>query len=123
MNTIELFMWAYQSQFQIEANVAAKRLFDKLSENLAPKVILVGFLEKARSDRHAICLEPEDSGYEPQTFAMVRERAKYWQSNDAETQLVNSDPTIQAGRLRRAAVKALQIAIQEAVRREDEQRG
>jgi hypothetical protein len=123
MRTIELFMWGYQTHFQISAKVAAEAIFSRLSQGLDPKVFLVGILNEERQDRHPICLEPEDSGYEPRMFVNAKEQAMHLEAVDEERHIIHSHSAVQETRLRRLKRKALKNAVQQAVNQFDEYRG
>ena len=115
MYTIELFMWGYQSHFQISAKVAAEGIFSKLDRNLDPKVFLVGILVEDRKDRHDICLEPEDCGYEVHRFSDVLARANHLEAIDEEQHIIHSHPIAQENHNRRIKSRALKNAVQQLV--------
>jgi hypothetical protein len=107
MNTIDLFMWGYQPHFQISARSAADGIFSKLDRNLSPSVFLIGVLVEDRKDRHPICLEPEDCGYEPDWFANVKAQALHLEAVDEERHIFHSHPAVQESQTRRLKLKAL----------------
>jgi hypothetical protein len=123
MHTIEMFMWGYQSHFRVSAQTAAEGIFDLLDEALSPKVFIVGTLARETDERHPICVEPEDCGYDPQKFADVQVLAEHLEAVDEERRLFHTHPVVQEGHERRIKAKALKNAIQTAVRRYDEYRG
>jgi hypothetical protein len=123
MHTIELFMWGYQSHFQISAKVAAEGIFAKLDKNLAPKVFLVGVLTEDRNDRHPVCLEPEDCGYDVHKFSGVLERANHLEAIDEEKHVLHSHPIAQENHERRMKARALKDAIQQLLNLDDEYHG
>ncbi len=122
MHTIDLFMWGYQPHFQISAKADAKEIFAKLDQNLAPNVFLLGILVQDRKDRHPICLEPEDCGYDVQRFSDVMERASHLEAVDEEQNIIHSHPLVQENYARRRKSKALKNAAQQLLSLDDEYR-
>jgi DNA integrity scanning protein DisA with diadenylate cyclase activity len=123
MQTIELFMWGYQTIFQISAKNAAEGIFSKLDKKLAPNVFLIGVLVEDKKNRHPICLEPEDCGYEVFKFADVITRASHLEAIDEEHRIIHSHPIAQENHGNRIKAKALKNAIQQLLNLEDEYRG
>jgi DNA integrity scanning protein DisA with diadenylate cyclase activity len=122
MEIIELFMWGYQSHFQISAQIAAEELFSKLTRNLAPNVFLIGVLAKEQENRHPICLEPEDCGYPLSRFADIQEQARHLEAVDEERHIVHTHPIVQENRYRRLKVRYLKSAVQQALDSDDKYR-
>lgn len=120
MDTIELFMWGYQQHFQISAKVAAKSIFESLDKTLEPKIFLVGILVEEREDRHPVCLEPEDCGYEPRLFMDVREQAIHFEAVNPERNIIHSHPVARQTYDNRLKVSALRQAIQAPIQLYDE---
>ena len=58
--TINLFMWGYQSHFCLTLELRAKRVFELLGTVVEPKVLLVGLRKPGLPPGHPVCLEPED---------------------------------------------------------------
>ena len=123
MEIIELFMWGYQSHFQIFAQRAAEGLFSKLTRNLDSKVFLIGVLAKDREDRHSICLQPEDCGYQLSRFADIQEQAQHLEAVDEERHIFHLHPTVQENRSRRLKLRSLKSAVQQAIGSDDKYRG
>ncbi len=120
MNTIDLFMWRYQHLFQISSENAAQAIFQKLDPKLNTKVFLVGVLVEERDDRHPICLEPEDCGFDVTQFEEVKEQAIHLEASDEERHILHSHPIAQENHDRRLEIRALQKAVEQAVKRHDE---
>ncbi len=116
-------MWGYQPHFQIYAKVAAEGIFSRLDRNLSPKVFLVGILVEDRKDRHPICLEPEDCGYEVYKFSDVITRADHLEAIDEEQHMFHSHPIAQENHIRRMKSKALKNAVQQLLNLDDEYHG
>lgn len=58
-NTIDHFMWGYQSHFRALQAIAAKELLKRFGLQVIPDVFLVGILVEDRHDRHPACVDPE----------------------------------------------------------------
>ena len=74
MDAIRPCMWSHQAEFQAMALAAARRLCDELDPALAPRIVLIGVPDERTAAPGAVCLEPEESGYDPALFAHVGER-------------------------------------------------
>lgn len=75
-DTIRLFMWGFQRYFQSSLKFRAEELFKALDPGFEVKVFLLGLVRKKSPTNHPVCLEPEECGFEPHTFASVREDAR-----------------------------------------------
>jgi sensor domain DACNG-containing protein len=60
MNEIRLFVSGYECHFLISARHAAEALFRALDKELHVELFLVGIFREDTTDRHPVCLEPED---------------------------------------------------------------
>lgn len=118
-NSINLFMWGYQQHFRISAEVAANNLFSLLDKKFTPRVFLVGVLVDERSDRHPVCLEPEDCGFKVKSFANIESLAKELEKADKETRIIHSHPVAQKNCERGIRMKAYVDAISKILLRED----
>ena len=49
-------------------------LFRALDKELHVELFLVGILREDTADRHTVCLEPEDCGFDPAQFSGVKRR-------------------------------------------------
>jgi hypothetical protein len=76
MSSLQYFMWPFQRSFRVTADFAARKLFELIDPRLAPRVFLVGALVTDRTDRHPVCVVPEDWGYRPDMFDSLREHAQ-----------------------------------------------
>lgn len=72
---IRLFMWEWQHTFQISADTLANTIFGSLDKKLQPNVFVVGILVQDRTDRHPICIQPEEIKYAPKLFNNVKKKA------------------------------------------------
>ena len=113
MHTIKYFMWGLQTDFRISAKVAAESLFSELDKNLVPDVFLIGVLDEDREDRHPICLEPEECGYEVSQFSDAKEQAR----------LMQTHPTAQENYKQWQRLSNLRNAVLRVVSRNDEYPG
>ncbi|HEU4325497.1 MAG TPA: diadenylate cyclase [Roseiflexaceae bacterium] len=120
MNEIEYFMWPYQQMFAISVQNTANDIFDLIDGRLKPKIFLLGFLAEDMENRHPICMEPEDSGYNPNLFADVMNRAVHFEAIDPEKDIIHSHPDAQLSHEKRLKSKSLKEAIQNLLRRYDE---
>jgi hypothetical protein len=109
-------MWGYQDSFHIGLRLQAERIFEKLDPKLQPSVFLVGILEEDRDDRHPVCIEPEDCGYEVEWFSKVKERAVHFEALDAENNIIQSHPKVQEIQNQRIKFRALKSAILEVLK-------
>jgi RNAse (barnase) inhibitor barstar len=118
-NVINLFMWGFQQSFRISIKGTAESLFNQLDSKLRPEVFLIGVLVDERKDRHPICLEPEDCGYDVKAFAELKTLAKELEKADEEKRIFHSHPIAQANHDKRISNKAYIEAIRKILKRED----
>ena len=116
-------MWGFQRHFLSSAKIAAEGIFSKLDRDLVQNVFLLGVLDEDLNDRHSICLEPEDCGFDVNQFADVKEQAQHLEATDEQRFVLHSHPIAQEGHRQRIKVGALHTAVQNAVRRYEEYRG
>lgn len=64
-------MWELQSQFRVQAEMAARGIFRELDAELRPRITLIGLLQSHRTDRLPICIEPEDGDYGLKDFKLL----------------------------------------------------
>lgn len=122
MVTLKLFMWGYQTYFRVSAECAAKSIFDKLDEDLSPKVFLIGVLYGEKGN-NPICLEPEDCGYELELFSDVKKRAECLAGIDEEGNVIYDSNFAQNEHDEWIKSKSLAKAIEEVIRSRDERNG
>lgn len=118
-NAINLFIWGFQQHFRVSINVTAESLFNQLDKKLRPKAFLIGVLVDERDDRHPICLEPEDCGYDVKAFAELKTLAKELEKVDEEKRILHSHPIVQASHDKRISNKAYIEAIKKILKKED----
>ena len=92
-NTINYFMWAYQTHFWGTQRRFVNDVFGRLGLEIEPEVFLVGVLTEARNDRHDYCVEPEDGGcwLDPELLHGSREDAANLISEYPEARMMFSD--------------------------------
>lgn len=118
-NLIDLFMWGYQQHMLISFQVTAESLFKKLDSKLDPKVFFIGVLTDERTDRHPICLEPEDCGFNVKNFSDVKKLAAELENVDEEKRIFHSHEIAQANHNRRITTKSYIEAINKILKRDD----
>lgn len=74
--TLKYFMWSYQLNFQISAEVEARSLIRKLDPESEIRLFMVGFLEEESANRHSVCVVPDDCVLQPEVFAKTLKAAK-----------------------------------------------
>ncbi len=112
-------MWGFQQHFQVSIDVAAKSLFTQIDSELRPSTFLIGVLVDERDDRHPICLEPEDCGYDEKAFSKLRVLASELEEVDEEKRIFHSHPIAQANQAKRISNKAYIEAIHKILRMAD----
>lgn len=117
--SINLFMWGYQRHIQISLQVSAESLFNEIDKRLKPKVFLLGILTDDRTDRHPICIEPEDSGYSVNAFKDVKSLAQQLEMVNEERNIFHSHPEAQKNHEKRISTNALREAIDKILKKED----
>lgn len=118
-NVIDLFMWGYQQHVQISFQVSAESLFKKIDFKLNPKIFLIGVLVDNRDDRHPICLEPEDCGFNVRDFSDLRELATQLEKVDNEKRIFHSHPLAQENHEKRITTKSYIEGIEKILKRDD----
>jgi hypothetical protein len=58
-DTIDLFMWGYQSHFRIMLRLAAEKVFEAIKAPGKPQAMLVGVRRPGITNAHPICIDPE----------------------------------------------------------------
>lgn len=118
-STIDLFMWGYQRHIQASLQNSAKSLFNEIDRRLKPKVYLIGILTDDRTDRHPICLEPEDCGFSIDAFKDIKGLAQQLENVHEEKRIFHSHPEAQKNHEKRISTNALREAIDKILKRED----
>ena len=86
------------------------------SFGLHAELFLVGILCEDTADRHPVCLEPEDCGFDPAQFSGVKRRGGAASRGNPESRVMHSHPAAQQSHDRRLINHSLQEAIPAAVR-------
>lgn len=108
-----------QQHFRVSIQVSAESLFKRIDRRLSPKVFLLGILIDKREDRHPICLEPKDCGFDVSSFSNISKLAKELEKVDEETKVFHSHPTAQANHEKRIGFRAYVDAISRILKSED----
>lgn len=118
-NTIDLFMWGYQQHVQISFQVSAESLFKKIDYKLNPRVFFIGVLVDKREDRHLVCLEPEDCGYNVESFRDLKDLATQLEKVDEEGRIFHSHQIAQENHEKRITTKSYIEGINKILKREN----
>ena len=118
-NTIDLFMWGYQQYVQISFQVSAESLFKKIDYKLNPRVLFIGVLVDKREDRHPVCLEPEDCGYNVESFRDLKDLATQLEKVDEEGRIFHSHQIAQENHEKRITTKSYIEGINKILKREN----
>lgn len=74
-DSINLFMWGYQSHYRYEIQRRAKKVLELIAPGLSVDALLVGVRVPGHTDGHPVCVEPEDEGWDPALFFGCAARA------------------------------------------------
>jgi DisA bacterial checkpoint controller nucleotide-binding len=113
MHTIRLFMWGYQRHFQISVKNRAKELFRALNPEFETDVFLLGVRRSDDLQKHPVCLEPEDCGFEPEDFASIREDAEHRYAVDPERNIMGMIQSHHNSLQRGVRIRAMAAAVLE----------
>ena len=83
-------------EFQRRANNIARKIFNKLDRNLTPKVILVGIHIDENINSANVIVEPENCGYKPSEFSVIKILADKYVKNFNEKVRKIEDEEIEA---------------------------
>ena len=94
--TIDYFMWGYQSHFRFNCEFEAKRVFQMLDKRFDPEIFLVGVFHEDRSDRFTAFVDPEeDSWIQSEDFCDVISHAEHLIETYPDKELIQSHPIAQ----------------------------
>jgi hypothetical protein len=113
VQTIELFMWGYQTHLAAGVASLAKRSLEALGETVDTRVFLVGVAAPGRSPRHPVCVEPEHGRRPLSDFADLPTALEEAYQQDEGQHRFFTDARTQAewpGRLRRKILGDLVLA-------------
>lgn len=114
-NTINQFMWGYQRHFQIVAERCAKLFLQHLDPQLFSNLFLVGFLQEDLDNRHKICLEPDDCGYQQSVFVNTTALADQLMKVDPKKSLIHGHPIAQKNHDLRLKWKSMREAVKKTL--------
>lgn len=112
-------MWGYQQHVQISFQVSAESLFKKIDYKLNPRVFFIGVLVDKREDRHLVCLEPEDCGYNVESFRDLKDLATQLEKVDEEGRIFHSHQIAQENHEKRITTKSYIEGINKILKREN----
>lgn len=118
-NLINYFMWGYQQHLLISFKVSAESLFKKIDIKLAPQVFFIGLLVEEKANSHPICLEPEDCGFQVNSFTDIKKLAAELEKVDEETRIFHSHEIAQENHNKRITTKSYKEAISKILKREN----
>ena len=101
-DTIDQFMWGFQSHFRFLVQREIKRSLSSIGLPVDVRVALVGFALDG-SARHRICVEPEDGPLSIDHLAAVPARADELFTLDPESKIMITDPRLHELRRHRDA--------------------
>jgi hypothetical protein len=92
--TIDYFMWGYQTQFRVRQRLVAKRVFELVDKQFDPQLFLVGILLEERTGWHRACVDPEkDFWIQSEDFDPTLELADKIRPAYPDSQIVHSQST------------------------------
>ena len=109
-------MWGFQRHFQISLQHRAEDLFKALNPEFEVETFLLGILREQKADRHPICLEPEDCGFNPSDFSSVMKDAEHYRAVDPERDVICSHEAHQRSFVRRIQHRSLRRAVLDQLR-------
>jgi hypothetical protein len=113
-DTVELFMWGFQSSFRKGVETAAERSLAALGVTAEPTAFLIGLLKEGGLG-HPLCVEPEDGPIVPTDFQGLAERASALYDQDPESKFFISTRWLHEQRQREARERAYGTAISEVL--------
>lgn len=119
-SALAYFMWAYQPHFRFSMELRAKAVFSQLGVTLPFKALLVGVRVPEVNDDHPVCIEPEDSEWDIETFANVHARAGEIASNHPDQNMIYGDAPRMRDKPENIRRKSAREAVEEALAPIDE---
>ncbi len=110
-------MWAYQKHFQVNAQVAAQSIFQRLDPRFTPTVWLIGFLARGQPDRPPVCLVPDDAAFPPEAFLPVPGVAQELERNEPEALSTSISRRAEERRQAQRRLRHYQMALQQTLDR------
>ncbi len=113
-HTVKYFMWGYQDHFWLEAEISARRLLSRLDlqfDRCKPKVYLVGRQIESSKGFCAIGTAPDDSPFQPGTFAGLDALVSELEHADSERNFHHSLDIAQENARKAIKMRALRRAV------------
>lgn len=111
----ENVIWGFEDHYLALAKHAAKELFARLDQPLNYRVFLVGLRLIKESALRPVCVVPFDTGYGPEDFTDVVERAAPLREMHHARSLNHSDRTVEDYRRRETLLSELTAAVRESI--------
>jgi Probable sensor domain DACNG/Probable sensor domain DACNH/DisA bacterial checkpoint controller nucleotide-binding len=89
-DTINLFMWGYQSHFRISLTILAEQTLTDIAPDLQPRALLIG-IRNDNTPGHHVCIEPEDGPYDVTLFTNIDDDIANIASKDPEQNMYYGD--------------------------------
>ena len=118
-DTTNLFMWKWQKFQSLAFKLEAENIFKKLDKDLIPNLFLLGVLVEDLKERHSICLEPEDCGFDVKNLKNIIDLAKQLEKVDEDNKIFNSHPFVQKQQDEYIHKKSYMDAILKILKREE----
>lgn len=112
--TINLFMWGYQSHFRLSVRSTVEAALRELGCPAEVEVLLVGFLREG-ANGHPVCIEPERGPLTPSDLEQVPARAEQLIEDDPQGKILHSHPIAAERHQRGIRNNGWRLAINEAL--------
>src|SRR5262249_7937605 len=106
--------------FQVNAQVAAESIFQRLDPRFMPRVWLVGFLARERPEQQAICVVPDDAPFPADAFQNVPVLARQLAQSEPEPLSTSISRKAEERRQARIQLRSFQAALQRTLDRQTE---
>ena len=113
--TIDQFMWGFQQHFRFGFKLGIENALSNIGMPLEAHVVLVGFALDS-SQRHQICVEPENGPISADHLDVVLDRASELFGDDPETKIIHSDRRLHEMRLENLFRRARSNSLVEAIK-------
>ncbi len=122
--TIDLFMWGYQSHFRIMLRLAAEKVFEAIKAPGKPEALLVGVRRPGITNAHPICIDPEYDAWPLSLFDDFDAGLnKAIAEHPAKDMLFTNDPKSTAEKPERIRTSAIKDEVRRRLRPYDDANG
>lgn len=105
-------MWAYQKHFQVNAQVAAESIFQRLDPRVMPRVWILGFLAREADDRPNVVVVPDDAPFPADLFTAVPGTARLLAETEPPPQTTSVSRKAEERRQAQQELRHFQVALQ-----------